>query len=423
MKGSNFDMSHFRTLRDHPFYVFRDFRKLYIARFVSGLGDKVFVISLAWWLITNGHDHGELHLGLMMALTFLPVVLFGPFFGPFVDRINRKTCMIVADAVRCALFAGLGLAFFLDYTPLPLIYTLCFLAAAFIPLFEAASSSSLLQLTSERHLASASAFDTSVIELSSIAGALCVSVLLVQFGQTGIFLFNAVTFLLSLVLIAGIGANLSAAPGSADPADKRESSYASQLRSGFSFTLANKAIFSLLALFALLNFFVSPILIFIPLVVKDLLHQDIAWVARLELAMSAGSLLAFLLFSMLKRFRRIYSMYFIVIGIMSLSLAGLGVLKETGALMGCVFVFGGGLAIVNGMSMILFQHGVPDEMKGRFFSILKTVCFAVIPVTLVLNGYFAAALSVAGTIVANGAASLLLSFLVLIIPRIAEEIE
>jgi len=413
-------VANWSKLSEHPFYLYKDFRKLYLGRFVSGLGDKVLLISLSWWLISSNAAGGQLQLGVMMALTFLPVVLFGPFLGPLVDRFDRRRCMIIADAIRCFLFLLLGFLFYTGYTPLPLVFGCCFLAAALIPLFEAASNSSLLQLTSERHLASAAAFDSSVIEISNIAGALCVSVLVTVLGQSGIFFFNALTFVVSLLFVATIRIPLP--PQSASMDDPAPESYREQFKSGFSFIWRDKAIFSLLGLFSALNLFISPIVIFIPIVVKEVLNQSISWVAALELAMSIGALLAFVSFSFVKRYKRIYGLYVTVLAVLCLAFMGLGAFREMAALLLCVFLFGALLAVVNGMSMILFQHGVPDEMKGRFFAILKTVCFAVIPVSLLLNGYLASVWPITGIIWLNGAGGLVLSLLVLFIPRIADEI-
>jgi len=239
-------------------------------------------------------------------------------------------------------------------------------------------------------------------------------------GQSGIFFFNALTFVVSLLFVATIRIPLP--PQSASMDDPAPESYREQFKSGFSFIWRDKAIFSLLGLFSALNLFISPIVIFIPIVVKEVLNQSISWVAALELAMSIGALLAFVSFSFVKRYKRIYGLYVTVLAVLCLAFMGLGAFREMAALLLCVFLFGALLAVVNGMSMILFQHGVPDEMKGRFFAILKTVCFAVIPVSLLLNGYLASVWPITGIIWLNGAGGLVLSLLVLFIPRIADEI-
>jgi hypothetical protein len=61
---------------------------------------------------------------------------------------------------------------------------------------------------------------------------------------------------------------------------------------------------------------------------------------------------------------------------------------------------------------------VPEEMKGRFFAVLTTLCYAVLPVTFLINGMLADKFSPGLSILLNSSAVLALSFAVLFLPRI-----
>ena len=81
---------------------------------------------------------------------------------------------------------------------------------------------------------------------------------------------------------------------------------------------------------------------------------------------------------------------------------------------------GAGAALGGGntLALTLFQATVPDEMKGRFFSVLTTLAYAVMPLAFMVNGVLAERLSVDFCIAMNAAAVLLLSFVILLLPRI-----
>ena len=83
-------------------------------------------------------------------------------------------------------------------------------------------------------------------------------------------------------------------------------------------------------------------------------------------------------------------------------------------------LFGAGAALGGGntLALTLFQATVPDEMKGRFFSVLTTLAYAVMPLAFMVNGVLAERLSVDFCIAMNAAAVLLLSFVILLLPRI-----
>jgi DHA3 family macrolide efflux protein-like MFS transporter len=51
-----------------------------------------------------------------------------------------------------------------------------------------------------------------------------------------------------------------------------------------------------------------------------------------------------------------------------------------------LFISGSSLAFINIHAITLFQSLVPDAMKGRFFSLLTTVCFAAIPLAYIVTG-------------------------------------
>ncbi|HOI42835.1 MAG TPA: hypothetical protein PK523_07815, partial [Elusimicrobiales bacterium] len=72
----------------------------------------------------------------------------------------------------------------------------------------------------------------------------------------------------------------------------------------------------------------------------------------------------------------------------------------------------------NAVALTLFQRTVPEEMKGRFFSVLTTVSYAVLPLTFMLNGLLAESRSVGFSVLLNACGVLALSALVLLIPRL-----
>ncbi len=92
-------------LQGHPFIRHGDFRLLFIARLISAIGDKFFFLALVWFVLGWDDPHKLVYVGLVSAMTILPTVIFGPFMGTIVDRINRKKCLLLADIVRTLFMA------------------------------------------------------------------------------------------------------------------------------------------------------------------------------------------------------------------------------------------------------------------------------------------------------------------------------
>jgi len=400
----------------HPLLVFSDFRRLFAGRLVSAVGDRFFAIALSWWVISRGGEEAKLHLGLIMAVTFLPMVITGPFLGTLVDRLDRRLCMLWADAARFVLVGALCLLLYFDSLTLPYLYALCFLLAAFNPLFESAVSGSLADLTDADRLSQAVAVDSSVMQLSGVAGAALGSVLLAAAGVLGAFSLNAASFLLSFVFIFSIKTRLAPHPAG------QSADYAGELKAGLRYAASSGALTGLLCFFAAINFFLAPISLIIPMLVKYTLREGVAWLALFELFLALGAVAAALALSCKQHYKNVYGWLFCAGVAMSACFAGLGVTENKAALCGLIFLEGAALAAGNAVAMALFQHTVAPEMKGRFFALLFTVACAVVPLTFALTGLAAGFMKLSTIIFVCGGGGLAVSLALPLLPRIRNEI-
>ncbi|PIS47643.1 MAG: antiporter, partial [Elusimicrobia bacterium CG08_land_8_20_14_0_20_51_18] len=298
--------------KEHPLFLFRDFRNLFLARMISAVGDKFFQIALVWWALGEG-DRGKFNVGLIMAVNFLPVVLFGPFLGAYVDRANKKRAMLFADFARALLVFTLFILLRLDHLSLYAALALVFLLSGFGPMFESSVASSLFRLTSRDHLSQATAVDSSSIQLSGVFGAALGSVLITAIGIAGAFFFNSATYLLSFLFILMIKTSLAPEEGPSG------GSYLRDLKEGFGYLTGNKPVLYLVLFFSFLNFFIAPIFILIPMVVKFIILEDVKWLALFETFFALGSTAAAILLGFKKEYKTPYKNLFLSIFIAGLA--------------------------------------------------------------------------------------------------------
>ncbi len=398
----------------HVLLKFPDFRRLFIARLISAIGDRFFSIALAWWVVSRDVSHEKFHLGILMAINMLPVVVFGPLLGTFVDRLNKRLCMAVADGVRAVLVSILAMLLWSGHLSLPILYALVFFLSLFSPLFDSAAASSLMHLTDEAYLPRAVATDSLVIEVSGLAGALIGSLLFLTVGVEGAFFFNAFSFLISMIFVLRIRILL---PGTSEPGN-----YLKELGEGMRFLRGKKSLAMLLFAFATLNFFASPLLLIMPILVKDVIRAGADWVAWLQLAFGLGSALTVLGFSFRRSWFQVYPKMCFATLMMGLALAAMSFVTSSFAILVLLFLSGVGVAAVNALALSLFQETVPYELKGRFFALLSTVCFAVMPLTFLVNGYLSEIWPLSTLIFANGMGTVLLSVVIGFLPRLQNEI-
>src|SRR6185295_10345876 len=87
------------SMRQRPYRVLRhpDFRRLWVAQFVSQTGSQMQVVAINWhiYLLT----HSALALGFVGLTRVVPIVLFSLWGGIVADRMDRRRIMLAAQTV------------------------------------------------------------------------------------------------------------------------------------------------------------------------------------------------------------------------------------------------------------------------------------------------------------------------------------
>ena len=78
--------------------VEKDYRKLFSAGIVNGIGDwfsQIAILTLLLVLTNSG-----LAVGLTLSIKLIPYLIFGPIGGALADRYSRKKIMIITDIIK-----------------------------------------------------------------------------------------------------------------------------------------------------------------------------------------------------------------------------------------------------------------------------------------------------------------------------------
>lgn len=137
---------------------------------ISQLGDKLHHMALIALVGAGAATNaGGLELAKLSVVFTAPVVLFGPIAGAMVDRWNKRTVMIICDALRTilvacipALFAATGRLW-----PAYIVAFLVFLLGVF---FNAAKMALIPELVPRSHLLPANAALTFVGRFATVTG-------------------------------------------------------------------------------------------------------------------------------------------------------------------------------------------------------------------------------------------------------------
>ena len=136
--------------------------------------------------------------GLLIA-DFLPIVLIGLLLGPLVDRLSRRWLMIGSD------FARFGVFLALPFTDSPAtIVALAAVSGVATGFFRPAAFAGLPNLVPDDELTNANSLLQTVETLAWMIGPIVGTLMFALWGPDVPYAVNAVTFLVSICLIAGI---------------------------------------------------------------------------------------------------------------------------------------------------------------------------------------------------------------------------
>jgi MFS transporter, DHA3 family, macrolide efflux protein len=180
------------------FTVFRNrsFVFLWIGQLISSMGSAL--TALAASILVYRVTGSALSVGLMLVATSGPTVLIGLIAGVFVDRLDRKRIILIADVLRAIL---IFLIPFLISFNINWLYVIVALTSAITQFFDSAHASILPEVVPEKNLSSA----TSLMAVSSL-GSTTVGFAVAGFIATSaniewVFYLDVVSFLVSAALI------------------------------------------------------------------------------------------------------------------------------------------------------------------------------------------------------------------------------
>lgn len=185
-----------------------NFLKLWIAQIFSLMALQSLLL-LALILIEEVNQSSIQTAGVIVAFS-LPAVIFGPIAGVVLDRVSKKTILVVSNLARVAsqtvlaLLAYLGIQRSID--PLLfvfLVYITIFVTSAIGQFFSPAEGAMIpLVVKRENLLAANSLFTLTIVAIQVVALIVYVPIAVKSFGIFGAFASLAIFYALATVLLA-----------------------------------------------------------------------------------------------------------------------------------------------------------------------------------------------------------------------------
>ncbi|WP_423834604.1 MFS transporter [Streptomyces manipurensis] len=232
----------------------RDFRLLWAGESVSQFGSAATRVLMPL-IAVETLDAGPLAMGVLGAAAWVPWLLFGLPVGAWTDRMRRRPVMIVCNTVSALLMLSLTAAAWLEALTITQLTAVAVLAGTADVFFRAAYGAYLPTVLPHEALPDGNArlqASESVAEVVAPgAGGM-----LAQAGSAAVgFLADALSFLLSAVLLLRIRTPEEPPGPPADPAARR--SLVREIRAGAAFLTGDPFLRTILLCDAAMNLFLA----------------------------------------------------------------------------------------------------------------------------------------------------------------------
>lgn len=390
----------------------RNFAILWAANTQSRVGDFVYEIALAWWVL---QETGSPEImGLVLVASIAPSVLFLILGGAIVDRFPRLILMIFSD-LGCGLVA-LAVAF-LGWAGMLELWHI-FGAALFFGVatafFEPAFAAIVPQVVAEDDLGSANALSSISVSLGRVLGPALGAGLIAVFGIETAFAVNGASFLLSALIVSSLLRADIPAPTAGEKTD-----LLADIREGFSVVAALPWLWISILIFALTNITLAgPYSVAMPFLVGEEMQGGVDKLGLIYAFFPLGYIIAAFWLGRYARLPRrgLFVQGGLVLGGVMLLLFGFNL--PLWALLLAALVNGFALQAGQLAWTHLMQEKIPNEQLGRVASIDQTGSFILLPVGLVVAGWATSVLGPALVFVLGGALSALMGLLALLHPSI-----
>jgi MFS family permease len=390
--------------RRHVFAALRhrNFRLFFIGQFISLVGTWMQRIAQAWLVLNI--THSPFLLGLVGALQWLPVLFLSLVGGVLADRVSKRSVLVVTQS------AQMGQAFILGVLVLTgtiqywhvvvLACALGFTSAFDIPTRQAF----VFEMVEGEDTMNAVAMNSTIFNGARLFGPAVAGVAIGTLGMGWAFIANGVSFI--AVIIALLMMNVR-------PVEPITSGgLLEHLQEGVAYVRQTPAALQVVVLVALMSVFAMNFNILVPVLAKDVLHEEAAGFGFLTSAQGIGALIGALWVASISHLGPRPSLLLGGAAMLSVSSFLLADARHFAVAAALLAVAGGSMVTFTAMANTSLQLTAPDHLRGRVMSMYAIVMGGMTPAGALVAGTLAQFWGAHGAFAVGGLVGILSVFMV-----------
>jgi MFS family permease len=343
------------------------FRNLFFATLCSSAGTLLAAVALA--IDVQQRTNSGPWVAAVVVVEFLPTIFVGLLLGPLLDRLERRSLMIAADAVRVGVFVALPFA-----PSAAAVVGLAAVAGLATGFFRPAVYAGIPNLVPDAELPRANALLQGVENVSWAIGPLVGGVLTAAAGPSAAYSINAASFLVSILLVVRIPAHLLQSERALSRGHWRD------LRDGFNAALGSPSLRAVLVAWGIASLATGAANVAEIFLAKHSFSAGDVGYGLLYSAMGAGLVLGSLISAWVLSRSGVARTYGGSLTLMAMGFIGAAASPNVWVAAGCTLVAGVGNGGAIACNALLVQRGTFDLMRGRALTFVMSITYVLVGV-------------------------------------------
>ena len=371
------------ALWSHP-----DFMKLWTGQTISEFGSQISALAIPI-LAARTLDATPFEFAALGVLGFLPFILFALPAGVWVDRLHRRSILIVGDAARAVLLALIPVLWAFDVPQMWHLLVLQFVIGIFTVFFDVAYQSYLPALIDREHLVDGNSKLQLTVSVTQVAGPPVAGALIAALTAAYAIVADAISYIVSTVFM--IAMRHRETPPQRDASSPHPKMWP-QVKEGLVWVVRHPWLRSIAACTGTSNFFSTMGQAIMVLYMIRTLHLSNVQIGVVFAVGSAGAICAGLFTS---RVNTRFGVGPTIVGSIAISsvaafaypLAPKSFPMPVLMLGGIGFGFG---ALAYNITQVSLRQAItPDRLQGRMNAAMRWVVWGTIPLGMLLGGAIA----------------------------------
>ena len=375
-----------------------DFRRFFGAQMIAQTGNWMQTVAQSWLVLQL--TSSPFKLGLIGSLQFAPILLFSLASGALADRVQKRRLIVITQMAQGGQAFGLAALVASGHVEYWHVALLAFCSGLVNVLDQPARQSLVAEMVGRANVASAVALNSASFNAARIVGPGLGGLLIARYGVTPAFIVSGLGSAAAVIIFLMLRTH-------GVPRARSGDGVLADMRTGIRYALRTPEIRLTLGLLFLVSIFVFNFTVYVPLVVRTVLHLGAEGFGLLMACLGLGAVTGALTVGTLGARRPPITVMFAMAGLACSSLVLLSAVRvfwQAAIMLYFTGLFG--LVLVASCNTAM-QLLAPDELRGRVMSLYTLVWGGVFPIGAFLVGAVSERWGVSTSLRVNGTAGLL----------------